>query len=288
MMNWQCVELTINQNRESFFSNLLDAFGALSVTTTAADETLVFEIDGTANDSWQRIKLTGMFDSQADLTALFENLSGHDEIAIRKKRLEDRDWERAWLDQFKPQKITPGLWICPSWTEPVDPRAITITIDPGMSFGTGTHQSTRLCLAWLSELNLDQSTVVDYGCGTGILAIAAIKLGAQQVIATDIEPRSLAVSRENAGKNSVSHAMTTCLPGEMPSIQADLVMANILAGTIIDLAPVLTGLTQPHGQLMLAGILRSQVSSIMVALGEFDWQCRYLDDWAAMLGKRTH
>ena len=288
MMSWQSVELTISADREGYFSDLLNEFGALSITTMAADETEVFEIDGQANDNWHRITLTGLFETDTDLTAMFEILTEHKDLEVRKKRLEDCDWEQTWLENFKPQKITSNLWICPSWLEPVDTQAITVTIDPGMSFGTGTHQSTRLCLSWLCELNLDQSTVIDYGCGTGILAIAAIKLGAVAALATDIEPRSLAISMENAAKNDVAHAFNTCLPEEMPEIQADLVIANILAGTIIKLAPVLSGHTKPAGQLLLAGILRSQESSIKAVLSEYEWQCRSKDNWIAMMGKRKH
>jgi len=285
-MNWQCIELTITADKENYYSELFDECGALSVTTTAADDTQVFEIDGQAGDSWQSIKLTGMFDSGANLDVFLRKLAAHKDIEIRKNQLQDRDWERTWLDNFKPQKINDELWICPSWLEPVDPLAITITIDPGMSFGTGTHQSTRLCLQWISELDLEQSSVIDYGCGSGILAIAAIKLGAQSALATDIEPRSLASSRENADKNYVSHALETYLPAEMPEIQTDLVIANILAGTIIDLAQVLMGHTKPQGQLLLAGILRVQEQSIKDALNGLDWQTRYDDDWVAMLGKK--
>ena len=285
-MSWQCIELIIAADKESYFSELFDEFGALSVTITGADETQVFEVDGQANDNWQSIQLTGMFAADANIEALLTQLAAHKHIEVRKKHLPDRDWERTWLENYKSQKINEKLWICPSWLEPVDSQAITITIDPGMSFGTGTHQSTRLCLKWLSELNLDQSTLIDYGCGTGILAIAAIKLGAVSALATDIEPRSLAASRENASKNAVSDAIEICLPQVMPAIQVDLVIANILAGTIIDLAQVLTAHTKPQGLLLLAGILRSQEQLIKTALCGFEWQSRYDDEWVAMLGKR--
>lgn len=285
-MSWQCIELIIPADKENYYSELFERFGTLSVTTTAADETQVFEVDGQAQDSWRSIKLTGMFDYGLNLDAFLQTLATHEDIEVRKKQLEDRDWERTWLENFKPQKINDRLWICPGWLEPVDPLAVTVTIDPGMSFGTGTHQSTRLCLQWISELKLDQARVIDYGCGSGILAIAAIKLGAQSALATDIEPRALAASRENAGKNNVSHALKTYLPDEMPIIKADLVIANILAGTIIDLAHVLTGHIKSHGQLLLSGILRAQEQSIKDALYEFEWQTRYDDDWVAMLGKK--
>ena len=215
-MNWQCVELTITADKENHYSELFNKFGALSVTTTAADETQIFEIDGQSSDSWQSIKLTGMFDPDTNLDTFLRQLDKQKDIKVRKKQLQDRNWQQTWLDNYKPQKINQKLWICPSWLEPVDPAAITITIDPGMSFGTGTHQSTRLCLQWISELNLEQSTVIDYGCGTGILAIAAVKLGAKRALATDIEPRSLASSMENAGKNDVGHALETFLPDKMP------------------------------------------------------------------------
>ena len=283
-MSWQCIELIISAEKESYFSELFDEFGALSVTVAGADETQVFEIDGQVSENWQSIQLTGMFEADASLDGLLTQLAAHDHIEVRIKPLHDRDWERTWLENYKPQKISENLWICPSWLPPVDSQAITITIDPGMSFGTGTHQSTRLCLKWLSELNLGQSTLIDYGCGTGILAIAAIKLGAVEALATDIEPRSLAACQENADKNAVSDAIKVYLPHAMPAIQVDLVIANILAGTIMELAQVLTNHTKPQGRLLLAGILRTQENQIKTALSDFEWQSRYEDEWVAMLG----
>ena len=287
-MSWQCIELITSADKEEFFSELFDEFDALSVTTTGADETQVFEVEGQANDNWRIIKITGMFDARTNLEPLLSQLSVHKNVEISKKPLRDRDWQQAWLENYKPQKINDKLWICPSWLTPVDPNATTITIDPGMSFGTGTHQSTRLCLAWLSELTLDQATVIDYGCGTGILAIAAVKLGAKNALATDIEPRSLAASLENASKNDVSQAVKTYLPDEMPDIKAEVVIANILAGTIIDLSEVLFKHTKPHGRLLLAGLLRTQEESIKAAFNGINWQSRYEDNWVALLGERKY
>ena len=285
-MSWQSVEIIIDANREDAISDLLFELGALSVTTSAADETQIFEIDGHTEQAWQSIKLTALFDQSTNLQPIAQQLQQHVSGPVELAEFEDQNWEKAWHKNFTQLKINNKLWICPSWLEPVDATAINVRIDPGMSFGTGTHESTRLCLDWLCELELKEKSVIDYGCGSGILAIAAVKLGASQALASDIEHRSLAASLENAKINQVDQYLNVYLPEQFPQVQCDVVVANILAGTIIELADTLTNYTCANGQILLAGILKSQEQEVKDSFVGFNWQSRYLDDWVALLGQR--
>ncbi len=286
-MTWQSIEVILAAEQEELLSELLLEYGALSVTTMAADQSEIFEVNGQVDDSWTFIKLTGLFDLSFDHNSLVERLNSIPGIEFELKDLEDKNWEQAWLDHFEPVQVANKLWIVPSWLDSIDQDAINIQIDPGMSFGTGTHESTRLCLAWLADMDLSGKTVLDYGCGSGILAIAALKLGAKNALAVDIEPRSLSATLENAEKNQVTDQIETYLPDVLPALKADVVIANILAVTIIELKCVLFDHLSNEGQLLLAGILASQESMITKAMPGLHWQTRVLGDWIALLGKRN-
>ncbi len=284
-MTWQSIEIVLDTEQEQAFSELILEHGALSVTTAAADDTEIFEIDGQIEDNWVRIKLTGLFDVATDTSGLIEQLATSPGIQFTIKVLEDQNWERAWLDHFVPVQVSEKLWVVPSWHDPIDKNAVNIQIDPGMSFGTGTHESTRLCLSWLSDLDLSRKTILDYGCGSGILAIGALKLGAEKALATDIEPRSLAATLENAEKNDVAQQIETYLPESLPVQKVGIVVANILATTIIDLKNVLLSHLEDNGQLLLAGILLEQESMVKQAMPNLRWQTRIKGNWVALLGQ---
>jgi len=285
-MAWQSIEIIIEVELEEPLSDLLLEHGALSVTTTAADETEIFEVDGQVDDSWKSIQLTGLFDESIVLGPLLAELSANPDVRINITSLEDKNWERAWLDNFVPIQINNKLWIIPSWHENVDNTAINIQIDPGMSFGTGTHESTQLCLGWLTDLDLVNKSLIDYGCGSGILAIAGLKLGARRAVATDIEPRSLSATLENAKNNQVSEKLSVYLPDQLPAEKANIVIANILATTIIELKDILINLVADNGQILLAGILQEQQAMIRQAIPEFSWQVRQQAKWIALLGEK--
>ena len=285
-MNWQLVEIIVEVELEEPLSDLLLEHGALSVTTAAADESEIFEINGKIDDSWTSIKLSGLFDETVELGPLLAGIEIFPKAKVSVKSLQDQNWERAWLDNFKPIKISEKLWIVPSWHDNVDDDAINVRIDPGMSFGTGTHESTQLCLGWLTDMNISGKSLIDFGCGSGILAIAGLKLGAKYVLATDIEPRSLSATLENAEKNDVDESLEVYLPEELPVNQVDVVIANILATTIIELKQVLMSHVASKGQLLLAGILREQEKMIKQAIPEFQWQTRKQGNWIALLGQK--
>ncbi len=181
--------------------------------------------------------------------------------------LEDKDWEREWMQHYRPMPFGKRLWVCPSWLQPPDPGAINLLLDPGLAFGTGTHPTTALCLAQLDSMDLEGCDIVDYGCGSGILAVAALRLGAAFALAVDNDPQALVATRDNAGRNGIAAAsMEVVLPDAVDhhawSGRASLVIANILAGPLMELADTLSAFLQPGGTLLLSGLLDTQAAAL--------------------------
>jgi len=202
----------------------------------------------------------------------------------------DQDWERAWLDQFKPMQFGTRTWIVP-WNMEAPSEAasdIIIRLDPGLAFGSGTHPTTDLCLQWLDGLNLHGKDVLDFGCGSGILALAALKLGAAQAVGVDNDPQALLASRDNADRNGVGDRLTVHLPDEEPVRQYPVVVANILASALIDLVDVLSARVTPGGVIALSGILHNQADEVLDAYRRFfdGLQVTRLDDWVRIDGRR--
>jgi ribosomal protein L11 methyltransferase len=185
------------------------------------------------------------------------------------ERIEDRLWERVWLEHFKPMSFGQRLWVCPEGQSVDQADAVVIQLDPGLAFGTGTHPTTALCLTWLDGIDLRGKTIVDYGCGSGILALAALKLGAERALAVDHDPQALQASQDNALKNGVADRLCTYLPDAVPATQADILVANILAGPLMTLAPILTGLLKPGGRFALSGILAEQQTEVAACYQPF-------------------
>ena len=215
------------------------------------------------------IELTALFESTTSAEEISKKIHffyPNQELAIRFEQVQDQDWERAWLDDFKPIQFGKKLWICPTWCESPAPDAINIQLDPGLAFGTGTHPTTALCLKWLDSASIQDKIVIDYGCGSGILAIAALKLGAKFAIAIDNDPQALTATKNNAQQNNIPGTSLICgAPEELDAIlqaqsveQADLIMANILAEPLIHLADILSSLLHQESDLVLSGILNEQ------------------------------
>jgi len=265
-MPWIQLKLHTTPDNAEPISELLSKLGAAAVTFEDASDQAIFEPDPGETRLWNNTRVVGLFDAGHDMERVVATLkatledptNGH----INTDPLEDKDWERAWMDNFKPIRCGERLWICPSWHTPEDANAINVMLDPGLAFGTGTHPTTLLCLQWLDKHPPRNKTVIDFGCGSGILAIAAALLGAIHVEAVDHDPQAVLATHDNAEKNNISHLINTYLPKDFEGSPADVVLANILANPLLELAPKLAGWVKPGGQIVLSGILIEQAEAV--------------------------
>lgn len=282
----------IDHHPEQLEDALLQA-GALAVTLTDAGDQPVLEPGPGQTPLWTHTRVTGLFDAQTDIEVIKNQLQRFLRTRslpeCRLSALEERDWVRAWLEHFHPMRFGQRLWVCPKEHTPPEPTAVNLRLDPGLAFGTGTHPTTALCLEWLDSAELEGKAVLDYGCGSGILAIAAAKLGAQRVWAVDIDPQALIASDDNASENGVEDRMELSSPSELASdLQVDVLLANILAGILVRLAPEFGRRVKVGGRLVLSGILQSHADAVQAAFIQdfvFD-PVRYRDDWVLLTGQR--
>ena len=282
----------IDHSSEQLEDALLRA-GALAVTLEDAGDQPVLEPALEETPLWPHTRVTGLFDAQTDIEVVKNRLRCFLRAAhlpeCRLTALEERDWVRAWMDHFHPMRFGRRLWVCPTGQTPPDPQAVNIRLDPGLAFGTGTHPTTALCLEWLDGADLSGKTVLDYGCGSGILAIAAAKLGARRAWAVDIDPQALLASDDNAAENGVEDRIELASPAELPmDLQVDVLLANILAGVLVRLAPELGRRVQPGGRLALSGILEAHADAVQAAFSRdftFDLRQRH-EDWVLLAGIR--
>ncbi|HCG7915866.1 50S ribosomal protein L11 methyltransferase [Vibrio parahaemolyticus] len=267
-MPWIQIKLNAtNENAEQIGDMLMEETGALSVTFLDAQDTPVFEPLPGETRLWGDTDILALYDAEADTNFIIDQIKASnmlvENFAYKVEQLEDKDWEREWMENFHPMKFGERLWICPSWREVPEPDAVNVMLDPGLAFGTGTHPTTALCLEWLESMDLSGKTVIDFGCGSGILAIAAIKLGAEKVIGIDIDPQALLASKDNAERNGVADKLEVYLPQNQPEgLIADVVVANILAGPLRELAPIIKGLVKPNGALAMSGVLDTQAEDV--------------------------
>ena len=292
---WQELHFTARKDQVEPLEDWLFARGALSVTLEdEADQPLLEPRPG-ETPLWDAVRLTALFAGAEDLTPLLGEIPSElcTQVPTVAVPLADREWTRVWEDQFHPLQIGGRLWICPSWIHPPNPNAINILLDPGLAFGTGTHPTTAMCLRALDGDLPPGQRVVDYGCGSGILGIAAARLGATAVLGVDNDPQAITASRDNAQRNEVPDAaFRVVLPQDdlVASWQAsaDWVVANILAGPLVALATALTSLMVPGGRLLLAGLLVDQAHEVIeayapaVALSIADQQ----EEWVLLAGEK--
>lgn len=269
---------------------LLYEHQALSTTIETDGGEEIFEPELDTTPLWEEAKLTALFDDESVMEEAKTYLT-HEfpSLAISDETLEDRAWEREWLKDFKPMCYGKRLWVCPTHESPPEPDAITIMLDPGLAFGSGTHETTTLCLEWLDSANLSEKNVIDYGTGSGILAIASLKLGASHAYATDIDPQAIIATVNNAKTNAIDlTALDTFVVGEGELAAADIVLANILSNTLVELTATLTDLVKPKGYLVLSGILQSQHESVLNAYQDnFDVvEIKQKNDWVLVALKR--
>ncbi len=247
--------------------DVLIALGAISVTLEDAADDPVLEPAPGETPLWPTIRLHALFNDEADATAITDALA----VTLpgvprpRATRIEDRAWEREWIKDFQPMRFGRRLWVCPGGQLAGDVDAVRVELDPGLAFGTGTHPTTAMCLEWLDGRDLRDRTVVDYGCGSGILALAALKLGASSAHAVDIDPQALIATRENAARNDIGPELTVTGEPTLPEASADLLVANILAGPLVELAPRFAAAIRAGGELALSGVLAEQVDAVTAA-----------------------
>ena len=286
MAEWQ--ELVLRTSQPEALAEVLEACEALAVTLKDAGDEPVLEPAPGATPLWTDTQVVGLFDGAVDRAEIESRLrAGASQwiLSARWDDLPEQIWERTWLEHFRPMAFGQRLRVAPHAAEvPADGRQ-TLRLDPGLAFGTGTHQSTALCLHWLGEQATLGPKVLDFGCGSGILAIAAALLGAQSVRACDIDPQAEIATAENARINGVDVELIPCAQAD--SQTHDLVCANILASALISLAPQLTACTRPGGTLLLAGLLQTQAAAVEAAFPGFSFDHRDQDEWRLLIGCRN-
>lgn len=294
-MPWQSLEITAGEDVAESISDALMELGALSVSIEDADaetdsETPIFGEPGEAPPGmWRHNVVSALFDADADIDRVMVSLSeatGLRNLGYTVQAVEEQDWVRATQSQFDPIRIRDDLWIVPSWHDAPNPEALNIVLDPGLAFGTGSHPTTHLCLAWLADNLQGGESVLDYGCGSGILAIAAKLRGAGETIGVDIDPQAMVASRFNAENNGAD--VRFFLPDDMPTMITDVVVANILASPLKVLAPALASHCKSGGRIALSGILREQAEEVSAIYGEwFEMNPpQPLENWVLLTGRK--
>ena len=296
-MPWLSLVVDSDAANAEVLSDALLERGALSVDLLDADadtpdEQAIFGEPGELPPGvWQHNRISALFDSDKDVPAILRDAAtsiGLEQLPEHRiETLADNDWVRLTQSQFEPIPISSRLWIVPTWHTPVDPNAINIVLDPGLAFGTGSHPTTRLCLRWLDENLKSGESVLDYGCGSGILAIAALKLGAAHAVGVDVDSQAIQASRDNALVNRVENALFN-LPDSVPQSSYDLVVANILTNPLRLLAPLLANATRQGGRIVLSGILEEQAQDVMKIYNQwFDMKAPIFEDgWTCLSGRK--
>ena len=304
-MPWLQLTLPVSQAEHPRFESALEDAGALSVTLADADaetpdEEAIFEPGVGETPLWQQMVLTALFEGDTDAEWLLSELNTLDGALdwsqAQLEIVEDQDWERAWLDQFQPMRFGSRTWIVP-WNHDLPVEALVddaavVRLDPGLAFGSGTHPTTALCLAWLDGLadegKLRDIDVLDFGCGSGILALAALKLGAKHAISIDNDPQAIIATRDNAERNGLANHINVYLPDEAPTRTYPVVVANILASALDQLAETISAQVAPGGVLAMSGILKGQEDELLLRFAPwFDQlQVTQQEDWVRISGRR--
>lgn len=289
-MPWRLMTLRLQSRDCETAEDLLWRHGALSVSCTDAADQPVFAREPDDAPLWDQVTLAGLFPLEAELDGLSRELqAAFPEHAPAIETLKDQQWERAWLKDFRPMQFGERLWVCPSTHVPPDSDAVNVMLDPGLAFGSGTHPTTGMCLHRLEQSRLEGLSAIDYGCGSGILAITAALLGAWPVLAVDHDPQALAASRENCRRNGLGEIQVAVLtPEQLPSAQVDLLLANILAEPLLELSDHLSSLIKPGGTIVLSGILAEQSEQLRQVYGEhFSLETTIMDgEWVLLEGRR--
>ncbi len=290
-MSWHQISVITDKPTATKVSDFFTELGAVSVTYMDAEDKPVYEPAPGETKIWEHTKVIALFELDAEpelvKTVLYGQFSVEQLTDWSTEILEDQTWERAWMEHYQPMKFADRLWVCPTDQEVSEAGTICLTLDPGLAFGTGTHATTALCLEWLASHDLTDKIIIDYGCGSGILAVAALLLGAKQVHAIDIDPQAITATLANAEKNQVQNKIKCYLPEEFVAFQADTVVANILAQPLCELSSSISKLVKPFGQLVLSGILNEQADIVIAAYQQHGIQMQVpisQGDWCRLNG----
>ncbi|MBE2897292.1 50S ribosomal protein L11 methyltransferase [Pasteurellaceae bacterium 20609_3] len=294
-MPWVQIRIESTKDEAEALEDALLAQGAVSVTFMDSEDCPIFEPLPGETRLWGNTVVIGLFDAETRMQAIVADLlaqgalDAHSQYKV--ELIEDKDWVREWMKDFKPISFGKRLWICPSWLPVPDESAVNVMLDPGLAFGTGTHPTTALCLEWLDGLDLAGKTVIDFGCGSGILAIAALKLGAKAAIGIDIDPQALQASAQNAHNNSVAERLSLYHANEVPAgLQAEVVVANILAEPLRQLvSEIASERLAPYGRLCLSGILDTQADEIAAIYQDYVRidEVKTRGEWCRVVGTRA-
>ena len=270
-MPWLQIRVQSTPEQVPELEDLLLGCGAMVVTFEDVNDDPVYEPELNTTPLWNHTRVTGLFEADADIEQIRPLIDEkatelNADLATKIEILEDKDWEREWMDSYHPIQFGERLWVCPSWREIPDPDAVNLVLDPGLAFGTGTHPTTALCLEWLDSLDCHNKTIIDYGCGSGILGIAGLLLGANNMVGIDIDPQAVQATQDNAERNKIDATrIEVKLPPYESDLQAEIVVANILAGPLAQLADTISALVATGGQLALSGILSNQAQEVIDA-----------------------
>ncbi len=290
-MTWHQITVTTNKETAPDVADLFSELGAVAVTFADAEDRPVYEPPPGETVIWDRTQVVALFemDTEPDLIhPVLMNQFGATLEGWTVEIIEDQVWERVWMEYYHPMLFADRLWVCPTGQEIHEPDKACLILDPGLAFGTGTHATTALCLEWLAKQNLTNQQIIDYGCGSGILGIAGLLLGAHDVLAVDIDEQALTATRDNARKNAVTEQIQTFFPDQLPVLKNDIVLANILAQPLCDLAATIAALVKEDGCLVLSGILREQAEQVMSAyraLGIEFSEPVFQEDWCRLDGR---
>ena len=292
-MAWHQISVITDKQIAPSVSDFFSDLGAVSVTYMDAEDQPVYEPPPGETKIWRLTKVIALFelDTEPELvkTVLFSQFKDQLLKNWFHEVLQDQAWERTWMEHYQPMKFGASLWVCPTGQEKSESGTVCMTLDPGLAFGTGTHPTTALCLEWLANHDLTDKVVIDYGCGSGILAVAALLLGAKQAYAIDIDPQAMTATRANAEKNKVVDRIECYLPEQFSGLQADIVIANILAKPLCELSEQISELIKENGKLILSGILNEQAESVMMAYEHHNINIQTPEiqgDWCRLDGKK--
>ena len=292
-MAWQQFSIITDEDTAPKVAAYLEKQGSVSVTYMDAEDEPVYEPAIGETKIWTNTQVVALYELDIDIervkALVLKKFRNHELRDCCIEAIEDQEWERAWMEYYQPMKFADRLWVCPTDQEQHEAGTVCLTLDPGLAFGTGTHPTTALCLEWLASHDLTDKVVIDYGCGSGILAVAAMLLGAKIAHAVDIDPQAITATISNALKNGVADKVVCYLPEQFTPLQADVVLANILAKPLIEMAKDISALVAPKGMLVLSGILAEQAQSVIEAYQQCNIVFEPLnqqEDWIRLNGTK--